>query len=160
MNFSHIAVWGFVATVVLTTLMNASQGLGLTRMNLPFLLGTMFTADRDVAKIIGTAAHLLNGWAFSFIYAAVFETWGRATPWIGLIGGFIHGAFVLVVLMPLLPEIHPRMAGEQHGPTVTRRLEPPGFLALHYGSRTPLSVIFAHLVYGLLLGSLYQTVGS
>lgn len=160
MNLFQVAVWGFVATVILTTMMNASQGLGLTRINLPFLLGTMLTADRDRAKIYGTLIHMLNGWVFSFIYAAVFEAYGRADLLIGLVGGLIHGAFVLIVLMPLLPELHPRMAGEQHGPTVTRRLEPPGFLGLHYGTGTPISVILAHLVYGGLLGTLYRVVGS
>lgn len=160
MNVFHVAVWGFVATVILTTLMNLSQGLGLTRMNLPFILGTMFTADRDRAKVYGTIFHLLNGWAFAFLYALVFETLGRSDVLVGMVGGLIHAAFVLVVVMPTLPELHPRMAGEQHGPTVTRRLEPPGFLALHYGTSTPISTILAHLVYGGLLGALYRVAGS
>lgn len=160
MNVFQVAVWGFVATVILTTLMNLSQGLGLTRMNLPFILGTMFTADRDRAKVYGTVFHMLNGWAFAFLYAVVFEALGRAGVLVGMVGGLIHSAFVLVVVMPTLPELHPRMAGEQHGPTVTRRLEPPGFLALHYGTSTPLSVLFAHLVYGGLLGALYRVAGG
>ena len=45
--WSSWAVWGFAATVVLTTILAASQGVGLTRMNLTYLLGTMFTAGRD-----------------------------------------------------------------------------------------------------------------
>jgi hypothetical protein len=48
------------------------------------------------------------------------------------------------------------MASEQHGPTVVRRLEPPGFLALNYGIRTPVSVVVAHLVFGLLVGAGYE----
>jgi hypothetical protein len=48
------------------------------------------------------------------------------------------------------------MASERHGPTVARQLEPPGFLALHYGRRTPLSVIISHLVYGAILGAFYR----
>ena len=46
-------VRGFVATVLLTTLLTAAQRLGLTRMSLPYLLGTMFTPDRDRARLIG-----------------------------------------------------------------------------------------------------------
>jgi hypothetical protein len=51
--------------------------------------------------------------------------------------------------------MHPRMANEQYGPTVVRQLEPPGFLALHYGIRTPISVVIAHVVFGAILGGFY-----
>ena len=48
------------------------------------------------------------------------------------------------------------MASEQKGPTVTRQLEPPGFLALNYGYQTPISVVVAHLIYGAILGGFYK----
>ncbi len=44
------------------------------------------------------------------------------------------------------------MASETEGPTVTHLLEPPGFLGLYYGPRTPLSVLVARLIFGLILG--------
>jgi hypothetical protein len=56
-----------------------------------------------------------------------------------------------------LPALHPRMANEQRGPTPTRQLEPPGFLALNYGYRTPLSVVLAHVLYGAVLGLFCRT---
>ena len=59
----------------------------------------------------------------------------------------------LVMFLPLLPHYHPRMASEYDGPGHSRRLQPPGFLALHYGYRTPLTTILAHAVYGAILGS-------
>jgi len=62
MNWRSSALWGFVGTVFLSGLMSGSQGMGLTRMSLPFMLGTMFTPDRDRAKLVGTGVHLLNGW--------------------------------------------------------------------------------------------------
>ncbi len=42
------------------------------------------------------------------------------------------------------------------GAIVTRRLGPPGFFALHYGVRTPISVVAAHLHYGGILGAFYR----
>ena len=156
MNTGSTLLWGFVGTVVLTILMGGSQGLGLTRMNLPFMLGTMFTPDRDRAKLIGTGVHLVNGWLFALLYAAAFRSWHRATWWLGAGIGLVHALFVLVATMPILPSFHPRMASEQRGPTPTRQLEPPGFLALNYGRRTPLSMILAHLVYGAILGAFYR----
>jgi uncharacterized membrane protein YagU involved in acid resistance len=156
MNRASALLWGFVGTVVLTGTMSAAQGLGLSRMGLPYLLGTMVTDDRDRAKLVGFGLHLLNGWLFAFVYAAAFESWRRATWWLGAAIGLVHAGFVLVTGMGILPSLHPRMASELAGPTPTRQLEPPGFLALNYGRRTPLSVLLAHVVYGAILGAFYQ----
>jgi hypothetical protein len=153
MNWASWLLWGFVGTVVLTTLMAGSQGMRLTRMNLPYMLGTIVTPNRDRAKVIGFGVHLVMGWLFSLVYVAAFHAWGRATWWLGAAVGFVHAAFVLTAGMRLMPGIHPRMASEQQGPTVMRQLEPPGFLALNYGYQTPLSVVVAHLAFGAILGA-------
>ena len=155
MNWGGWLLWGFVGTVVLTILMAASQGLRLTRINLPYMVGTMFTPDRDRAKALGFGLHLLNGWIFSLVYVFAFNSWGRSTWWLGALIGLVHGLFVLTAGMRLLPGFHPRMASEQQGPTVVRQLEPPGFLALNYGVQTPLSVIGAHILFGAILGAFY-----
>lgn len=155
MNWSSWILWGFAATVVLTALMAGSQGLGLTRMNLPFMLGTILTPNRDRATVYGVLIHLVNGWLFSLIYVAAFHATGLATWWFGAAIGAVHAMFVLMVGMPALPGMHPRMASERGGPTVVRLLEPPGFLARNYGLRTPISVVLAHLVFGALLGAFY-----
>jgi len=116
----------------------------------------MVTADRDRAKSVGFAMHAIAGWIFASGYAAVFQSRQRANWWSGAFIGLVHALFVLFTLMPLLPSLHPRMASEEQGPTPTRQLEPPGFLALHYGRRTPISVIAAHLIYGGILGAFYR----
>lgn len=160
MNWGSWLLWGFVATVVLTTVMAASQGLHLTRMSLPYMLGTVFTPGRDRAKAIGFAVHVVNGWLFSLLYVAAFHAWGRAAWYEGAAIGFVHAAFVLTAGMRLLPGIHPRMASEQQGPTVARQLEPPGFLALNYGYRTPLTIVVAHMIFGGILGAFYTLPGA
>jgi hypothetical protein len=154
-DVSRALVAGLFATVVMTTLMSGSQGLGLSRMSLPFLLGSVFTPDRNRANVVGFCIHFFNGWVFSLVYALAFVTARRASWWLGGIFGLVHGLFVLTALMPLLPSLHPRMATEDYGPTPTRQLEPPGFLALNYGRRTPLITLGAHLAYGMLFGALY-----
>jgi uncharacterized membrane protein YagU involved in acid resistance len=156
MNWASWIVWGFAATIVLTILLAGSQGLKLTRMNVPLLLGTMFSPDRDKAKWIGIFMHIVNGFIFSFIYVAAFNVWGGPNVWKGAIIGFVHATFVLTVGLPNLPGIHPRMAGEHFGPTVVKQLEPPGFFSLNYGAQTPISVILAHMVFGMILGHFYQ----
>jgi hypothetical protein len=156
MNVAGWLLWGFVATLVLSALMAGSQAARLTRMSLPYLLGTMLTADRDRAMRVGFAFHLVNGWVLALIYVAAFHSWGLATWWAGAAIGLVHAAVVLTAGMALFPAVHPRMASEQQGPTVRRQIEPPGFLALHYGIQTPLSVLAAHLVFGALFGAFYR----
>ena len=159
-NVASVLLWGFVATVVLSTLMAAAQGLGWSRMSLPLMLGTLFTADHRRALLFGFVMHFINGWVFAFFYALVFEDWGRATWWLGAGIGLVHGLAVLLALMPILPAIHPRMASESRGPEPTKALEPPGFLALHYGRQTPTVTLLAHAVYGGILGAFYRLAGG
>ncbi len=156
MNVSSWLVWGFAATVVLTSLMSASQGLRLTRISLPYILGTFFIPDRDRAKLWGFCIHLVNGWAFSLVYVLTFHAWGAPSWWRGAAIGLVHAAFLLTAGMRILPGLHPRMASEQHGPDVMRQLEPPGFLALNYGFQTPISLLLAHVVFGTILGLFYR----
>jgi uncharacterized membrane protein YagU involved in acid resistance len=156
MNWSSWFLWGFVATIVLTTISEGAAGLGLTRMNLPYMLGTLFTPDRDRAKLYGLFAHLGLGWVFSLIYVAIFEAIDAAGWWRGAVIGAGHGLFVLLVIVALLPGLHPRMASEQHGPAAGNLLEPPGFFALNYGMQTPVAIIVSHIAFGIVLGAFYE----
>ena len=79
-----------------------------------------------------------------------------AAWWLGAGIGLVHGLFVLAVAMPIIPAMHPRMVSEYFGPMPNRQLQPPGFLALNYGRRTPIVALTAHLVYGAILGGFYQ----
>jgi hypothetical protein len=90
-------------------------------------------ADRYRAKVVGIAIHLVNGWIFALVYFAIFRATGHASAAFGAGMGLVHGAFVAAVVLPALPGLHPRMARPGAGPTGVRRLEPPGFLGLHYG---------------------------
>jgi len=156
MNFGHALLWGFVGTLILTVLMSGCRGLGLTRMDLPFMLGTIFTPNRDLAKWIGFLVHVVFGWLFAFLYAEAFVASGITHWWFGATIGLVHAMFVLLIGMRLLPGIHPRMADELRGPDPTRQLEPPGYLALHYGRGTPITTIVAHIIYGSVLGLFYR----
>ena len=156
MNWGSWLLWGFLANVILTIISSVTQGLGLTRMNYPYTLGTIFTPNRDRAKLYGLLVHIGVGWLFSLIYVFIFQSLGAAGCWRGAVIGIFHAFFVLVVVMGLMPGLHPRMASEQHGPEAQNMLEPPGFLALHYGVRTPVAVILSHVVFGAIFGMFYH----
>jgi hypothetical protein len=155
MNVASIVLWGFAATMTLTTILIAGQALGITRIDMPFIVGTMFVSNRDRAKIVGYAVHVINGWWFAALYALFFEQLHMATWWLGAAIGFLQGFVVVVALLPLLPGLHPRMVSDSRGPEPTRLLEPPGFMATNYGRMTPVITVFAHTIYGIILGAFY-----
>src|SRR5437762_12428675 len=97
MNWIHWLVWGFSGTVVLTSILAASQGFGMTRMNIPYLLGTIFTPSRDKAKFIGFFIHFANGWLFALVYVLAFHAFGLATWWFGAVIGLVQAIFVLTM---------------------------------------------------------------
>jgi hypothetical protein len=147
---------GVTATLAQLFLEVATQQMRLTRMSLPYLLGTMYTENRSRAKLIGFANHVANGLLFALAYIALFHYLGIAKWWLGGLTGLAQAGFVLLVGLPLVSEVHPRMASERQGPTIRRQLEPPGFLALNYGPRTPLAIVVSHVLFGAILGSLYR----
>jgi uncharacterized membrane protein YagU involved in acid resistance len=151
----HAGDWilrGFIATVLFEIVVVSSQALGLTRLNMPFMLGTMVTNDRDRARAIGLVFHFGMGWLLALVYLALFAVWGKAGIWRGAAVGLVHALFVLGPTLKFVPSIHPRMASEEQGPTPMRQLEPPGFLATNYGWSTPIAIILSHIVYGAVLG--------
>jgi hypothetical protein len=150
-DWSGWLLFGLVATIVLTALITGAQLMGISRMDLPLMLGTLVTERPDVAHVIGVVIHLVNGWVFALMYAVAFAMIGRATWWMGALFGAVHGIAALS-FVPFLPGVHPRMASERTGPSLGAALEPPGWLALNYGRSTPAVTLLAHVVYGSLLG--------
>lgn len=155
-----IAAGGFLGTLVLTTVLRAAAELGLTRMDLPFLLGTVVTVDRTRAKAIGYLAHFVNGQIFAFAYYAVFLAVQHSGWWLGALFGLVHGLFAGTALVNiLLPLVHPRMGGPLTSAPDVALLEPPGFLMLNYGPGTPVVAVSAHVVYGALVGGFASLSG-
>jgi hypothetical protein len=152
MDWGGWAVFGLVATTLLTSVLIVVQLAGRTRLDLPLVLGSAFVADPDGARVVGFFVHLGFGQLFAAFYAAGFAALDRAGWLLGALFGLCHAAVALTVLVPLLPGIHPRMASERAGPASTAVLEPPGLLALNYGVATPLVTIVAHVAYGVALG--------
>ena len=152
MDWAGWATFGFVATVALTAIMVVAQLAGRSRMDIPMMLGTMFVEDPDRARVVGFLIHLVNGQIFALLYAVAFALLERSTWWLGAIFGGLHGVAALVLIVPILPGVHPRMASERSGPRLDTMLEPPGLLGLNYGRETPIVALVAHVVYGTLLG--------
>jgi hypothetical protein len=153
-------VGGLVGTVVLTTVLRAASELGLTRMDIPFLLGTAVTTDRVRAKAIGYALHFGFGLLFALAYYAVFLVIDESGFLLGGLFGLVHALFAGTALVNvLLPVVHPRMGTDFTAAGSAPLLEPPGFLLLNYGRQTPLATIVAHVAYGAIVGGFVSLAG-
>ncbi len=119
--------------------------LGLTRLRPATTLGGLILrgrSGRGLRWFVGGIAHFLLGTlAFPAIYALIFELTGRADVPLGaIIGG--GQAILAGLLLPLAW----RGAGEEGG---------AGLFGWRLGAVTPLGLIVAHVLYGVLLGYIY-----
>jgi len=151
---------GVVGTIVLTSALRLAQELGWTRMDIPLLLGTVFTDRRGQASVLGYAIHFGNGLVFALAYYGVFKAVGHAGWLLGAALGLAHaglagGALITV----LLPAVHPRMGTPWSDAEETPILEAPGFLLMNYGRRTVIWTVLAHLAYGAIVGGFAARLG-
>jgi hypothetical protein len=153
-------VGGLAGTLVLTTVLRGASELGLTRMDIPFLLGTAVTDDRVRAKAIGYALHFGFGLLFALAYYAIFLVIDESGFLLGGLFGLVHALFAGSALVNvLLPAVHRRMGTGFTAAGAAPLLEPPGFLLLNYGRQTPLVTVVAHIAYGAIVGGFVSLAG-
>jgi hypothetical protein len=145
---------GFAGTLVLTTVIGGASQMGLTRIDIPFLLGTAFSDDRGKARVVGYVVHFVIGGAFALGYYVLFAAIGTSSWWLGALFGLGHALFAGTTLVnTLLPLIHPRMGSPLTAADQSPLLEPPGFMLLNYGIGTPIVTVVAHILYGAIIGA-------
>ena len=119
------------------------------RMNLFYLLGSMMFRQRIIVYTAGSIVHAALSIVFALSHVGIYQLFGLESSFAawGLLFGFVH---YLVVGMGLgmMPIMHPRIrAGE---------LQAPGAYALGYPKATAAGFLMLHLVYGVLVGAMYD----
>ena len=153
-----MSIWGALAggavgTIVLTSGLRVAQELGFTRMDIPLLLGTIFTDRRGAASVIGYVVHFANGLVFALAYYGVFRAVGHAGWFFGAALGLVHACLAGGALLTvLLPAVHPRMGTPWADAEETPLLEAPGFMLANYGPRTLLWTLVGHIGFGAIVG--------
>jgi hypothetical protein len=152
-SFASALAGGFLGTLVLTTVLRAASELHVTRMDLPFLLGSAVTDHRTRAKVVGYILHLGMGMLFAAGYAVFFIAVGRSGWMLGALLGALHAVLAGTVLVNvLLPIVHPRMGTPETAANEVVLIEPPGFMMLNYGRNTAAVTLLAHIAYGAIIG--------
>lgn len=154
MSLAGALAGGFVGTLVLTTGLRLAQVAGLTRMDIPLLLGKAFSEQIRRAQAIGYALHFFNGLLFALGYWLVFSAVDQAGWLFSAVLGVVHAAFAGGALVNvLLPAVHPRMGSIWSDASETPLLEPPGFMLSNYGRHTALVTLLGHVAYGAIVGA-------
>jgi hypothetical protein len=144
---------GLLGTVVMTTMLRAASEFGITRMDLPFLLGTTVSDDRRRAKVYGYIAHFVLGLLFAVGYALLFRATGHNGWMTGLVFGIVHAVFMGTTLVNvLLPIVNPRIGTPETAADEIALIEAPGFMMLNYGRSTFVVTMLGHMAYGAIVG--------
>ncbi|MFC1878938.1 DUF6789 family protein [Chloroflexota bacterium] len=137
MNLLGAIIAGLVGTLVMTIMMVIAPRMGMPKMDIMGMLGSMFTSEQGSAKMIGAVIHFMMGAIFGLIYAFVWSQGIGSATWLwGLIFGAVH-TVVIIIMMPIMMKMHPR---------------PPqtdGGLMMVVGQ------LMGHLVFGLVVALTY-----
>lgn len=145
---------GFLGTVAFSVLMFAGPMMGMPPMDLPTMLGTMFTTNMSPAFWIGLVMHFFIG---SVILALVYSFFvANALPGPSWLRGVVYGVGVWVVamavVMPMIGAIHPLVAAGM--------MPAPGFFVSSMGPMAAVGSLIGHLVYGAILGAVAKSHAS
>lgn len=127
---------GAVATIGLEVVRLTGFKMGYMPGNLPRLMGVLllnrFALGPSIASdLAGSAYHFWNGASFGMIYALLL---GTSRRWVGVIYGIVVGLGFLVSPVVLSLGV--------------------GYFGLQFSTGFPITVLTAHAVFGLLLGTL------
>jgi len=138
-------------------LLGLAPHLGLGKLDYPHLLGSCiwgwvgfgFPAD-GLLILLGWVVFFLGGVIWALVYACYVYP---RLPFPGWLQGLIYGVGVFLVtsliLFPLLSEVHPLVRSGQ--------MEAPGAFGIGLaGHGIVLANLFAHSLFGLFLGVVYQ----
>ena len=149
MNLFAAIVAGLIGTVIISMVMVMAPKMGLPKMAIWDLLGSMFNKDGNA--ILGWTLHLMMGIAFAIIYAWLWSIGiGAATVRGGLVFGAAHW-LVVGLVMAGMPMLH---AGIKAG-TVTA---PGAYMTGAGGVMGFMGGLVGHLLFGLVVALVYAAL--
>lgn len=149
LNLVAAVIGGFVATIIMTGIMMMAPTMGMPKMDMPALLGSMFGAPGS--KLLGLVMHYMMGIIFGIIYAVLFGVVaGTNIILLGLIFGIVH--WLIVGLMTgMMPMMH---AGIRSGDVPA-----PGIYMTNLGGMMGfIGGLMGHVAFGLVVGIVYGLV--
>ena len=142
---------GLVATLAMTAVLY--MGIAMMpkqiTMNLLYMLGSMVITGKPVVYVVGAMIHIMMGLGFAFAHVGLFHAFDLESNFIGW--GILFGVFHWMLVgmgMGMMKQMHPQMK--------SGALAAPGFFVVNYPAMTIIGFMMLHLLYGVLVGALYE----
>lgn len=150
MNVPSAVVSGLVATLVFTMILTMAPKMGMPKMDIVSLLGSMFSAKTNL--VLGWMMHLMMGVVFALIYAFLWSNGIGAATWTGgLVFGAIHW-LIVGVIMAMIPMMHAGIkSGAVQAPGMWMTGNGGGLMAFMGG-------LFGHIIFGIVVALVYAAL--
>ena len=151
MNIVGAIVAGVVGTLVFSMVMAMAPRMGMPKMAIWEMLGSMF--DKDGNNALGWIIHFMMGAIFAIIYAALWSAGvGGANVGSGALFGVVHWLAAGLV-MGGVPMLH---AGIKAG-----TVQAPGVYMLSNGGMMAfVGGLIGHVIYGVVVALVYGAFGA
>ena len=146
MNLLGAIIAGLAGTIVMTLVMAMAPKMGMPKMDIVGMLGSMFNADGS--RTLGIIMHLMMGVVFAIVYNLLWNVGIGAVSWLwGLVFGSVHW-LVTGMMMVIIPMMH---AGIKAG-----KGEAPGaFMMKDGGIMAFMGGLVGHMVFGVVVVLVY-----
>lgn len=142
MNLLNAVLSSLAGTLVMTALMYMAPTMGMPKMDIIGMLGTMFTPNQSTARLMGIVAHFMMGAVFAIVYALLWSLGIGSPTWLwGVIFGAAHGV-VAAMTMPMMMKMHPRPPQMDSGPMMM------------------VGLLVGHMVFGLVVALTYSALAG
>jgi hypothetical protein len=128
-------IGGIVGTAAMTGLLLFPRWLGIGKIDVIPAVGALITGKEEHAFSIGYIVHFTSGIIFAYVYWGILLLMKLPIVWwVFGMAGFIHGIVVMLLVCITIMEHHPIARYHERGPM------------------TGLAQLFAHIVYGVVVG--------
>ncbi len=146
MNILGAIVAGLIGTVILTIVMAMAPKMGMPKMDIVGMLGSMF--DENGNRTVGMGIHLMMGALFGLVYAAL---WNAGVGSSTILWGALFGIGHWVVAGLMMGGIGMMHAGVKAG-----TVEAPGvFMVKNGGMMAFMGGLVGHIVFGIVVAIVY-----
>ncbi|RME08085.1 MAG: hypothetical protein D6803_02145 [Anaerolineae bacterium] len=145
MSILGAIVAGLVGTVVITLIMAMAPKMGMPKMDMVGMLGSMFGGEN---RALGLVIHLMMGAIFALIYAYLWSAGvGSVSVGSGAVFGIVHW-LIVGLIMGGMPMMH---AGIKSG-----AVEAPGVYVLKSGGVMAfMGGLVGHIIFGIVVALVY-----
>ncbi len=146
MNVVGAIVAGLVGTAIISMVMAMAPKMGMPKMAIWEMLGSMFSSEGNVA--MGWAMHFMAGAVFAIVYAALWTAGiGSLSIVSGIIFGIVHW-IIVGLMMGAMPMMH---VGIKSG-----SVQAPGvFMLSNGGMMAFMGGLMGHVIYGVVVAIVY-----